>query len=110
MVIDPETVAPLAGAVIDIAGNVGGVMFATVTLTGADVIVPPVVSRATAVNVCVHPATAVESHDIWYGLRRHLVAEIRSIEFELNAGYLWGDYAVALRLIVPEIDALPPAR
>ena len=49
----PETVAPLAGVVIETVGGVGsGAGLLTVTLTPALVVVFPAASRATAVSVC----------------------------------------------------------
>ena len=46
----PETVAPLAGAVM---ATVGAKSLSTVTVTALAVAVPPLVSRATAVTKCV---------------------------------------------------------
>src|SRR6266851_5636773 len=58
-VVVPVTVAPFAGAVIaTVGGVVSGVGFETVTETGADVVVLPAASRATAVSVWA-PAVAV---------------------------------------------------
>src|SRR5947207_900765 len=73
----PVTDAPAAGAVIATVGGVrssvvnvqspeiaGGVAsLLTVTVTAADVVALPDVSRATAVSVCVPLATAVVSHE-----------------------------------------------
>src|SRR4051812_5831313 len=62
--------SPVVGVVI---ATVGGVVspppagFETVTLIGADVVVLPAASRATAVSVCVPDDAVVVFHAIEYG-------------------------------------------
>src|SRR5437660_1467507 len=65
IVVVPETVAPLAGAVILTVGGV--VSFETVTVIAAEVVVFPAASRATAVSVCPALRSAVVSHATAYG-------------------------------------------
>ena len=56
----PETVAPLAGAVMEtVGGVVSEAALLTVTVTVAEVLVLPAASRATAVSVCEPVATVV---------------------------------------------------
>src|SRR5262245_38591989 len=65
----PDTVAPLAGEVIDTVGGVvsgGGALF-TVTLTAAEVRVLPAASGAMAVSVCVPLALPAVLHETEYG-------------------------------------------
>src|SRR5882672_3402718 len=67
--IVPETVAPLAGAVMLTAGGVvsgGGALF-TVTVTAAEVVRFPAASRATAVRVCWPLLDPVVLTEIAYG-------------------------------------------
>ena len=59
MTAAPETVAPLAGAVMEtVGGVVSEAALLTVTVTVAEVLVLPAASRATAVSVC-EPLVAV---------------------------------------------------
>src|SRR5256885_790520 len=67
-----DTVAPFKGAVMFPAGGVvsgggGGGAFATVTVTGAEVVRLPAASRATALIVCVPFAAPVVFQEIEYG-------------------------------------------
>jgi hypothetical protein len=64
-VIVPDTVAPFAGEVIDTVGGVvsAGGALETVTVTAAEVLVLPAVSRAMAVTVCEPLLTPVVFHE-----------------------------------------------
>src|SRR5262249_5394634 len=57
---------PLAGAVIDTVGGVESTLL-TVTDTGADVVLFPAASRATAVSTCAPFAAVVVFHETLYG-------------------------------------------
>src|SRR5439155_11711474 len=64
----PDTVAPVAGAVIDTAGGVvSGTGLFTVTLTAAEVAALPAASRATAVTLCAPLLVVVVFQEIEYG-------------------------------------------
>src|SRR5206468_1428599 len=65
-VVDPDTVAPDAGAVMLTEGGVVSA-FDTVTLTGDEVVRFPAASRAVAVRVCEPLATVVVFQEIEYG-------------------------------------------
>jgi hypothetical protein len=59
----PDTVAPAAGAVTDtVGGAVSAAALETVTLTGAEVVVFPAASRATALSACVPLLSVVVFH------------------------------------------------
>src|SRR5216684_818107 len=59
--------APLPGDVMAAVGGVVSPPVPTVTVTGADVVVLPAASRATAVSVCAPLVAAVVSHATEYG-------------------------------------------
>src|SRR5207253_115124 len=65
----PETVDPLAGAVMDtVGGVVSAAVLLTVTLTALDVVRFPAASRAMAVSVCEAFDAVVVFHDTVYGV------------------------------------------
>ena len=65
----PETVDPLAGAVMDtVGGVVSAAVLLTVTLTGEEVLRFPAASRAMAVSVCEAFDAVVVFHDTVYGV------------------------------------------
>src|SRR5438477_1295721 len=64
----PLTLAPAAGEAIETVGAVvSGTGFKTVTWTGAEVVIAPAVSRATAVRECVPFVAPVVFHDMLKG-------------------------------------------
>jgi len=66
VMLDPDTFAPPAGAVIDTVGGVGSLL--TVTATPVDVLEFPAASRATAVSVWLPLVADVESQVSVYGV------------------------------------------
>src|SRR5882724_10941315 len=72
----PLSVPPFAGAVMFTVGGVvsAGGPLATVTVTGADVVLLPAASRATAVMVCGPLLVVVVSMEIEYGALRSSAA------------------------------------
>ena len=80
----PDTVAPLAGAVIATVGSVVSTLL-TVTVTPVAVVVLPAASRATAVSVWL-PLVAVVVFQRRRRARRVLGAQVRAVQLELHAG------------------------
>ena len=62
--------------------SAGGAAFATMTVTGADVVVLPAASRATAVSVCDPSATVVVFQLIPYGEMVSAGADLHAVDEE----------------------------
>src|SRR5437899_1048375 len=103
IVVVPETVAPLAGAVTLTVGGV--VSLKTVTVTAADVVVFPAASRATAVSVCDALVAVLVSHATAYGAAVSSVPRFAPSILNCTPTTPTLSDAVAVIVVVPETVA-----